>query len=89
MVCKRYEVDDLMYVSFVVLDEAWTLNFARASGYRVCLNAGLEVCEAMSSKIAFEWVVFVGGAFLAPSCFLSFHVVLCFKSYSSWTKIRL
>lgn len=76
MVGERYEVDDLMHVALFVLNESWPLDLARPSGYWVGLYSRLKVCEAMSSKIPFEWVFLVGRAFLPPSCFLAFcHAV--------------
>lgn len=40
------------------------------------LLLGLEVVEGVGADVALEWVFFVGCAFLAASCFLSFHVAI-------------
>lgn len=71
VVGERDEVNDLVNVSFFVLDETLPLDFARATGDGVCLHAGLEVCEAVGAQIAFEGVFFVGGAFLSATGFSS------------------
>lgn len=66
---QGYEVDDFVDVAFGILDESLPLYFAGASGDGVCLETGLEVCEAVCPDVAFKGIFFVWGAFLASACF--------------------
>lgn len=68
---ERYAVESFRDVAVVVLYEALLLYLASGAGEWVGLYTWLEVCEAVSSQVAFEWVFFIWGAFGASSCFLS------------------
>lgn len=66
------KVDDFVDVAFGVLGEALALDLAGFSSDGVGLYTGFEVFEGVGAEIAFDGVVFVGGAFCAPSGLFSF-----------------
>ena len=66
------EVDDFVDVSGLVLDEAGALDLAGGSGDGVGLEAWPEVFEGVCAEVTFEWVFFVGCAFLSSAGLFSF-----------------